>query len=139
MAIDYFLTLHQFGSDANEARVRDFLMNEFPLVDHVDTNILTDKGLSVNVFVDDDIDDSTDALKRPDLVISFRISKYEDDTRIVGYQSMRRIVDRVVRSFYMDQHVADEHDQYIFLTEVAGEVTTKHQDHDFWRVGDDLE
>lgn len=137
MAIDYFLTFIQFGSDANEAQVREFLLHEFPLVDHVDTKILTEPGLSVNVFIDDDTDDSTDASNRPDLVISFRISKLEEDTRL-GYQGMRRIVDQVVSSFDVDLRVGDELDQYIYLTKMAGKVVTKHQDHDFWKVGVDF-
>ncbi len=137
MAIDYFLTLHKFGSDANEARVREFLLHEFSLVDHLDTGIFTKSGLSVNVFADDDTDDLTDASSRPDLVISFRISKHEEDTHL-GYIGMRHIIDRLVRSFDVDLCVGDELDQYIYLTKVADKVVTQHQDHDFWTVGVDL-
>lgn len=134
MAIDYFLTLHQFGSDANEARVREFLLNEFQFDGNVDTSILTRPGLSVNVFIDDDTDDLADA---SDLVISFRISKNKEDTHL-GYLGMRSIVDLVVSSFDVDLHIGDEFDQYIYLTKVAGNVEVKHQDHDFWKMGVDL-
>lgn len=140
MAIDYFLTLQQFGSATNEARVREFLMREFPLVGHTDTRILTEPGLSVNVFIDDDsgdADDSHDTSYRPNIVISFRISKREDHIPL-GYQSMRRIVDRVVHSFDVDLRVSDELDQYIYLTKVAGKVIAKYRDHDFWKVGADV-
>ncbi|XOF35017.1 MAG: hypothetical protein ACL93V_06930 [Candidatus Electrothrix sp. YB6] len=137
MAIDYFLTLHRFGSDANEVRVREFLLHEFPLTDHVDTGMLTGPGLSVNVFIDDDnVDGTTEGPKHPDLVISFRISKHELDTHL-GYQGMRRIVDRVVRSFDVELRVGDEFDQYFYLTKTVGKVVTEHRDHDFWTVGTD--
>lgn len=138
MAIDYFMTFHEFGSDANEARVREFLLHEFSFVDHVDTGILTKPGLSVNVFVDDETDDLADASNHPDLVISFRISKHEENTRL-RYIAMRRIVNRLVRSFDVDLHVGDDLDQYIYLTKVADKVVAQHQDHDFWKVGADME
>jgi hypothetical protein len=138
MAIDYFLTLNKFGSDTNEARVREFLLHEFSLVDHSDTGIFTKPGLSMNVFVDDDTDDLTDASSRSDLVISFRISKHEEDT-CLGYIGMRHIIDRVVSSFDVDLSVGDEFDQYVYLTKVAGKVVAQHQDHDFWTVGVDIE
>jgi hypothetical protein len=137
VAIDYFLTLHKFGSNANEMRVRKFLLNEFQFVDNVDTRILTRPGLSVNVFIDDDTNDLADASNRPDLVISFRISKDKEDTRL-GYLGMRSIVDLMVSSFDVDLRIGDEFDQYIYLTKVAGNVEVRHQDHDFWKVGVDL-
>lgn len=80
MALDYFLEITKYGTQEKKAKLRSLILSEFMLVDHEDTGIMTAPGIGVSFFVDEDDFEQNDVANSktpPNLVIGFRIDKFE--------------------------------------------------------------
>jgi hypothetical protein len=139
MALDYYLEIEKYGTQERQKKLRNLILNEFMLIDHVDTKIMTAPGIGVSFFVDDDDFEQNSEINskpeaHPNLTICFRIDKFELQKK--GYKLLHKIVQKVLDIAESDMHLADE-DDAIFLKRESGQISKMFLDHDLWQVGTD--
>ncbi len=140
MALDYYLELEKYGAQEKKKKLRKLILNEFMLIDHEDTKIMTAPGIGVSFFVDDDdIEQNSEVNLEletlPNLIIAFRIDKFELQKK--GYKLLQKIVQKVLDTVEVDMHLTDEYDDAIFLKRESGQISKMFLDHDLWQVGTD--
>ncbi len=137
MALDYYLELEKYGAQEKKKKLRKLILNEFMLIDHEDTKIMTAPGIGVSFFVDDDdIEQNSEVNLEletlPNLIIAFRIDKFELQKK--GYKLLQKIVQKVLDTVEVDMHLTDEYDDAIFLKRESGKISKMLLDHDIWQV-----
>jgi hypothetical protein len=140
MALDYYLELEKYGAQEKKKKLRKLILNEFMLIDHEDTKIMTAPGIGVSFFVDDDdIEQNSEVNLEletlPNLIIAFRIDKFGLQKK--GYKLLQKIVQKVLDTVEVDMHLTDEYDDAIFLKRESGQISKMFLDHDLWQVGTD--
>lgn len=136
MALDYYLEIEKYSTQEKQTKLRNLILNEFMLIDHVDTKIMTAPGIGVSFFVDDDDFEQNSEINskpeaHPNLTICFRIDKFELQKK--GYKLLHKIVQKVLHTVEADMHLADE-DDVIFLKRESGKISKMLLDHDIWQV-----
>jgi len=140
MALDYYLELEKYGAQEKKKKLRKLILNEFMLIDHEDTKIMTAPGIGVSFFVDDDdIEQNSEVNLEletlPNLIIAFRIDKFGLQKK--GYKLLQKIVQKVLDTVEVDMHLTNEYDDAIFLKRESGQISKMLLDHDLWQVGTD--
>jgi hypothetical protein len=128
MALDYYLIIQNTNNEIEPIQVMESLRQAFSLQKNKISGFLIGVGMTVNVFKEDDDDDSLfDNSSYPDICVSFRIDKFEHSE--TGMNTMLKMV--IWLMSYLKNNIIFLLDEQPIFKRLSSQLSLNNEA-DFW-------